>query len=236
MAAPLSAPQPGFVPPTDLAVLPTRDGTRTLYSAQLDERYHSVHGAVSESLHVFVERGFRAVPATPLRILEVGLGTGLNLLLTWAEALRTGRTVHYTALEPFPVPPGTVEALDHPGAIGRPELADAFLTMMRTPPGSTHAGSSTFHFRPLGTALLDLPDERAFDLVYFDAFGPATQPGMWTAEVFRHTLKAMVPGGVLVTYCAKGAVRRTLLEVGFIVERLPGPPGKREMLRVRRPL
>ncbi len=229
-------PHPGFVPPTDLAVLITRDGTRTLYSAQLDERYHSVHGAVSESLHVFVEHGFRAVPMEPLRILEVGLGTGLNLLLTWAEAERTGRTVRYTALEPFPVPPATLEAVDHPAAIGRPELTDAFHAMMRTPAGSEHAASRTFRFLPRRTALLDLPDEGAFDLVYFDAFGPGTQPEMWTPEVFRHTLKAMAPGGVLVTYCAKGAVRRTLLEVGFIVERLPGPPGKREMLRVRRPL
>jgi tRNA U34 5-methylaminomethyl-2-thiouridine-forming methyltransferase MnmC len=225
-----------FVPPHDLEPYVTADGSVSLRSAALQEGYHSVHGALQESRHVFIQHGLCAVDADPLRILEVGLGTGLNLLLTLADPAVQGRSVGYVALEPFPPPVALVQALDHPTAVGRPDLRVVFDQLMDPAAGDRHEPRPGFTVERRASDVLDLRDQDLFHLVYFDAFGPRTQPGMWTAEVFGVIHRAMAPGGVLVTYCAKGDVRRTLQGCGFRVERLQGPPGKREMLRARKPL
>jgi len=213
-------------------LLATADGSVTLRSPTFGEQYHSVHGAVQESLHVFLHHGFHAVPAEALHVLEVGCGTGLNLLLTWEAAMRTGRLVRYTALEPFPLVRGTLQALGHAAAIGRPELEAPFLDAMTGEGARSLSPALRFELRR--TPVQELTEVNTFDLVYFDAFGPRTQPEMWTPTVLERVWRAMAPGGILVTYCAKGAVRRTLQATGFVVERLPGPPGKREMLRARK--
>lgn len=210
----------------------------TLRSAQLGEQYHSVHGAVQESTHVFIRMGLEHVtagrPAGPLPtvdVLEVGLGTGLNLLLTWIRCLEGKCAVHYTALEPFPVGRVLLEELAHCNDLAWPGLHDPFverMTVPRTSPWETMGGLS---FRMLPLTVQEFSDENVADVVYFDAFGPPTQPEMWSLDVFERMYRALRPGGVLVTYCAKGEVRRTLQAAGFSVERLPGPPGKREMLR-----
>ncbi len=225
-----------YTPPPDLRPLRTNDGSLTLRSELLDEQYHSRHGAVQESQHVFIESGARALPDDPLRILEVGLGTGLNLLLTWIEAQRTGRAIRYTALEPFPLPVGILSAMDHPAALHRPELSPGFLAMMTAPEGTWTTPDPLLHMRRSGASVVDWCSDDRFDLVYFDAFGPRVQPGMWTMEVFSTVAAHMRPGGLLVTYCAKGDVRRAMQAAGLFVERLPGPPGKREMIRARRPM
>jgi tRNA U34 5-methylaminomethyl-2-thiouridine-forming methyltransferase MnmC len=236
MSDPFSVGPGAYVPPADFSMFLTRDGSYTLYSHALDERYHSVHGAVQESFHVFIRMGFEATVAEPLRVLEIGLGTGLNMLLTWVEADLNERMVVYTALEPYPVPAPALEAMDHSGALEVPGRRAPFLDMMALNEGVVAEPSPHFRFERSWTKAQDLDVTEAFDLIYFDAFGPANQPEMWGADVFQRMFKALAPGGVLVTYCAKGVVRRTMQSVGFMVERVPGPVGKKEMLRARKPL
>ncbi|MFT3885139.1 MAG: tRNA (5-methylaminomethyl-2-thiouridine)(34)-methyltransferase MnmD [Flavobacteriales bacterium] len=222
-----------YTPPPDFTLLRTADGSATLRSARLGEQYHSVHGAVQESRHVFLRHGLEAVAADPVDVLEVGLGTGLNMLLTWQAAEAGGRTVRYHALEPFPVPLEQLKDLGHAEMLGA-DHSDAFLRTMTAVPEAWHVVSPWFHFRRSAMPVHDLQAEGIADVVYFDAFGPATQPEMWTLDVMQRMFRALWPGGLLVTYCAKGEVRRTLQAAGFVVERLPGPPGKREMLRAAR--
>lgn len=233
---PADAVAPDLIPPaTDFVPLTTADGSRTLHSDALGEHYHSRFGAVAESRHVFLANGFRACRQEPLDLLEVGLGTGLNLLLTWVEAEALERSVRYVALEPFSLHLHTVEALDHAGAIGQPGRQEGFLQMMGSTSGTLVRPSPGFSFLKHAGLVQQLTDEAAYDLVYFDAFAPRVQPGMWTVEVFRALYRAMRPGALLVTYCAKGEVKRAMRAAGLDTELLPGPPGKRQMLRAHKP-
>ncbi len=223
-----------YTPPSDLRPLRTDDGSYTLRSEQLDEQYHSRHGAVQESRHVFIAAGLHSMPAGPVRILEVGLGTGLNALLTYGESLATGRSVAYTALEPYPLAAAVLGEMDHSAVVGQESVARAFQGMMAGPAGAWHGVANGFRFRRLEVPVASFRSNELYDLVYFDAFGPRVQPELWTEDVFGGLAAMVRPGGRLVTYCAKGAVRRALIATGWQVERLPGPPGKREMLRATR--
>lgn len=209
----------------------TADGSPTLYVPQLDEHYHSVKGARTESQHIFIEMGLKACLLPAPRVLEVGFGTGLNALLTLEEAERSGRRVHYTGLEHYPLSWDEAEALHY-------SLRPEFRALHEAPWGQAVELSPAFVLRKLLLDVtradgLELPGA---DVVYFDAFAPEKQPEMWAEPVFRRLFACLSAGGILTTYCAKGAVRRLLQAVGFAVERLPGPPGgKREMLRARKP-
>lgn len=225
----------GFNRPRDLAVIRTPDGSATLDSRQLQEHYHSLFGAVTESLHVYISHGLAFVGKGELDILEVGLGTGLNALLTWCESRQKGLEVSYTALEPFPLPESLWRPLGHPEAIGRPELEEGYGAMMTAKADERILLSEHFAFRWLPMAVQELEEEQQYDLVFYDAFAPKAQPEMWTPEVFDRLHRAMRPGAALVTYCAEGDVRRAMMEAGLLVERLPGPPGKKQMLRASRP-
>jgi tRNA U34 5-methylaminomethyl-2-thiouridine-forming methyltransferase MnmC len=221
----VSSTAPDFIPHR------TADGSFTLRSAQLGEQYHSVHGAVQESTHVFIKAGLEQAGKPQVDVLEVGLGTGLNLLLTWIRCLEGKCRVRYTALEPHPLGRPALEALDHCADLAWPGLQEPFLARMT---GASSAWSEELGgliFRKLELPVHQFSEAGAFDVIYFDAFGPNTQPEMWTAAVFQRMRDALRPRGILVTYCAKGAVRRAMQAAGFTVERLPGPPGKREMLR-----
>lgn len=223
-----------YQPPPDLVLHRTGDGSATLRSEQLGEQYHSLHGAVQESRHVFIEAGLNAVTVRPVSILEVGLGTGLNALLTWVTTEQNGVPVEYAALEPWPLSPDVLRELDHPRLLGRPDLHEGFIRMMTNEASQPQHISRTFSFTQRRMSVCDLDEVDRYDLVYFDAFGPATQPELWNDEVFRRVFRAMRQSAALVTYCAKGEVRRAMRRAGFDVERLPGPPGKREMLRAMR--
>lgn len=210
----------------------TADGSLTLLNAALNEPYHSLHGAVQESTHVFIKAGLEFVGRDQVDVLEVGLGTGLNLLLTWIRCLEGKCAVNYTALEPYPVSEPLLTSLDHCAELAWPGLHEPFIARMtefRQGPWEPFGG---LRFQLMRQQVQEFNQEAVADVVYFDAFGPPTQPDMWTLDVFHRMFKALRPGGVLVTYCAKGEVRRTMQQAGFSVERLPGPPGKREMLRV----
>lgn len=222
----------------------TQDGSATLYVPQLDEHYHSVKGARTESQHIFIEMGLHASPVPHPQVLEVGLGTGLNALLTLEDADRCQRPVSYTALELYPLSWDEVHPL---GYSDNPLFEQLHLVPWQQPVQLTpyfslrklqgdaycllSEASEPDTSSPENSSFL-IPNSSLFDVVYFDAFAPEKQPEMWTPELFQAIYRHMAPGGILTTYCAKGVVRRLLQATGFHVERLPGPPGgKREILR-----
>lgn len=207
----------------------TTDGSHTLYIPELDEHYHSVKGAMTESLHVYVGLGFRRAleqftDGRQLRVFEVGFGTGLNALLTLEAAVQEQVQVNYISVELYPLDWQQAQTLDY--------VAPALFKHIHELPWNEAVSVNdyfTLHKVQADVLSLEIPEA---DVVYFDAFAPEKQPELWSHELFRRIYKAIRPGGVLTTYCAKGAVRRMLQEVGFQVERLDGPPGgKREVLR-----
>lgn len=207
----------------------TEDGSHTLYVPSMDEHYHSVHGAIQESRHVYLGAGFDACTATAPAIFEVGFGTGLNALLTAVEARKTGRPVHYTSVELFPLSGEQVSLLNYGQQLDEEAL---FKKIHEVPWGEWCPVHDFFELKKVAADFLLLPLPRnEYDVVYFDAFAPNKQADLWQPGVFAKLFHSMKDGGVLVTYCAKGMVRRMLQEVGFAVERLPGPPGKHEILR-----
>ena len=214
--------------------LRTRDGSFTVRNDALDVFYHSVHGAIQESTHVFIKAGLERVDKPVIDILEVGLGTGLNLLLTWIRCWEGKCAVRYTALEPEPLSAELLEQLDHSNELAWPGLHGPFLERMTETSTDWAADSGGLTFRKLPTPVQELDHHEAYDLIYYDAFAPRAQPELWTSAVFQRMHNALRPGGILVTYCAKGEVRRAMMEAGFSVDRLPGPVGKREMLRGRK--
>ena len=205
------------------SITTSADGSATLWVPALDEHYHSIHGALTESNHVFIDAGLHALSKPTLRILEVGLGTALNARLTYEAS--AGREVHYTALEKFPLNEEEILALSESGM-------EAEALFLRIPPDEPTALRDDFHFelRTTDLRLFTAPDG-SFDLIYFDAFAPSAQPELWTDDIFRNMFQVLAPGGALVTYCAKGVVKRSMKAAGFEVEALLGPPRKREMTR-----
>jgi len=218
-------------PLAEPAPIRTGDGSLTLHNVQFGEQYHSKHGGVSESMHVFIKSGIEASGKERLDVLEVGLGTGLNLLLTWIRCLEGKCRVDYTALEPFPLQRELLESLHHCQDLAWPGLHEPFLELMCDEPGLRQATADGLTFRNLPGPVLEFNEPDSFDVVFFDAFSPRSQPEMWTLAVFQRMHAVLRKGGMLVTYCAKGEVRRTMQAAGFTVERLKGPPGKSHMLR-----
>ncbi len=215
-------------------VIITDDGSHTLYHEVTGEHYHSTFGALTESLHVFIASGFRSLPAgpDPVHVLEVGLGTGLNALLTMIEAEHSARTVFYDAIEPFPADPSLALSLNYPKILGREDLQETFVTLHNVPADRQVRLNPYFTLKKIQSGLENTSlRKELYDLVYFDAFSPNVQPELWEEAIFSRIFISMKAGGLLVTYCAKGAVSRTMKETGFVVSKLPGPPGKRHMLR-----
>jgi len=211
----------------------TEDGSHTLFNRDAGEHYHSIHGAIQESMHVFIAAGFREIAsgAGELSILDVGFGTGLNCLLSLAEAEKLHRSVIYTAIETYTLSHQLAESLNYCSFDSLKALEKAFSLMHRDHEGEVRIGSDFLLRRRHLTLEDSVFRSDSFNLVYFDAFSPEIQPDLWKPDIFLRIEKVMQPGGILVTYCAKGIVRRALQQAGFSTERLPGPPGKREMLR-----
>ncbi|MBE0638978.1 MAG: tRNA (5-methylaminomethyl-2-thiouridine)(34)-methyltransferase MnmD [Bacteroidales bacterium] len=213
----------------------TDDGSHTLYVPELNEHYHSTFGAIQESRHVFLSAGFDFICSKKknINLLEVGFGTGLNALLT---VLKKGDyIVNYTAIEAFPLDKRINTELNYPEKLTIPESGLIFHSLHDAAWEKTVKILPGFMLKKIRIKLQDfIPNPEEFDLVYFDAFAPDIQPELWTAEVFRKLFLAMVSGGVLVTYSAKGLVKQNLKAAGFSIERLTGPPGKRHMLRAEK--
>jgi len=208
----------------------TEDGSHTIFVPELNEHYHSTHGAVQESNIVFLESGYDYHRADPLHIFEVGFGTGLNALLTALRSAQTGRKVFYTSIEKYPVDKEITEKINYPEFAGE-NGEDMFIKIQESKWGEMVKISDSFSLlKIMGDMITDnIPGK--YDLIYFDAFGPDKQPEMWKEDIFRKISSVINAGGVLVTYSAKGEVKRLLRSCGFTVSLLPGPPGKREMIR-----
>jgi tRNA U34 5-methylaminomethyl-2-thiouridine-forming methyltransferase MnmC len=217
----------------------TSDGSHTVYHEGLNEGYHSSHGAVGESRHIFIEAAFmQAIPRPgPMNILEVGFGTGLNALLTRIEADRLGKQVLYTAVEAFPLEKETWSELNYPRLLCPVDCSRTFEKLHLAEWGRTEELSNFFHIHKIHTRFQDYyPEPGLFDVVYFDAFSPAAQPELWTTGIFMKLFMAMKPGAVLTTYSVKGDVIRSMRTAGFSTEKIPGPPGKRQITRAFKPM
>lgn len=215
-------------------IIITGDGSTTIQLEEWNEQYHSKHGAIQEAYHVFIESGLRLVKKPTINILEIGFGTGLNALITYLEGLQNQSNINYLGVEAYPVGIDEISALNYIELLGEPKLQAVFEQMHAIPWGEPSNLAHFFSLEKRQEDFLELDYSDLFNLIYFDAFGPRVQPELWTADMFQKMFKALKDEGILVTYSAKGSVRRALEEVGFDVERLPGPPGKREMLRARK--
>ncbi|MFO7617841.1 MAG: tRNA (5-methylaminomethyl-2-thiouridine)(34)-methyltransferase MnmD [Bacteroidales bacterium] len=212
---------------TERTIQLTADGSHTIFVPQLGEHYHSIHGSIAESLHVFIENGLNRTTGEEVNILEVGFGTGLNALLTCLACRATGRRARYEAWEKYPLLPGEYEPLNY----GKLLRADpSLLQRIHKAPWESpcRIDEELVLTKKLGD-IRSFSSESRFGLVYFDAFGPDVQPLLWTTEVFARIAGALEEDAILVTYSVKGLVRRNLKEAGFRVIKVPGPKGKREM-------
>ena len=213
--------------------LTTGDGSVTIHLPEWNEQYHSKHGAIAEAVHVFIEAGLQfwldGNSRKEVSIMEIGFGTGLNAFLTLREAAAKNLQISYTAIEGYPLALSELKKLNYSQLLNASE--EDFLKLHRDPWEVPSEINSNFQLTKRQQFFSEINDKNAFDLIYFDAFGARVQPELWTEEIFSKMFEALNFGGILVTYAAKGSVRRAMQGVGFTVERLPGPPGKREMLR-----
>lgn len=209
-------------------IITTGDGSNTIYIPELDEHYHSVHGAIQESEHIFIKNGLLSLNLKEIRILEAGFGTGLNVLLTLLNAKERSLTIHYTSVEKYPLAHSDAMDLNYGKITGNEEI----FSKIHSAPWEIYSEiSDRFFLRKTEADLKSyVPDER-YDLIYFDAFGPDKQPGVWSEEIFNRFSNALPSGGLFLTYSAKGIVKRNLRSAGFVVTLLPGPPGKRHITR-----
>ena len=220
------------------SIITTSDGSTTIQIEDWNEQYHSIHGAIQEAKHVFIKMGLHHFLEThevsTLRILEIGFGTGLNAFVTALEPSLNNIQVDYEGVEAYPVHEIELSKLNYTTLIA-PDQYSVFDTMHHVSWGNLHPITSNFSLKKRQQFFSEIDDVSSFDLIYFDAFGARVQPDLWTEAIFNRMFLALKPNGVLVTYAAKGSVRRAMQAVGFLVERLQGPPGKREMLRATKP-
>lgn len=218
----------------ELKIIQTKDGSHSLLNEALNETYHSTHGAVQESIHVFIKNGFsfwiEKNQASEVSILEVGFGTGLNALLTLEESIKEKKKIHYTTLEAFPV---RIELVNQLNYSQRLEVdSNYFRSIHQCDWNTPVAIASDFSFEKRKAKIQETDLEKgAYDIVYYDAFAPAKQPEMWELPVLEKAVQSLKSNGIFVTYCAQGQLKRNLKSLGMRVESLPGPPGKREMVR-----
>lgn len=212
--------------------LKTGDGSITIHLPDWDEQYHSKHGAIAEAKHVFIQSGLLHYcnhTTGSLSIMEIGFGTGLNAFLTLLKAEEKKLQINYTGIEAYPIASDEILGLNYSELIEASEKK--FQKLHTSEWGTMTVISPNFQLTKRKQFFSEINDKETFNLIYFDAFGARVQPELWTLEIFEKMYQALKPNGVLVTYSAKGSVRRNMKEVGFTVERLPGPPGKRHMLR-----
>jgi tRNA U34 5-methylaminomethyl-2-thiouridine-forming methyltransferase MnmC len=244
-------------------IITTSDGSKTIQIEDWNEQYHSIHGAIQEANHVFLKHGLlffcselvsasneldstfknetichtgrsqSALEANTISILEIGFGTGLNAFLTSIEAEKLNQPIKYVGIEAYPVALDEIEQLNYIELISEKHAA-SFEKMHSVAWETPNQITPHFQLEKEQKFFQDINTANAFDIIYFDAFGARVQPDLWTEDIFMIMFKALKTNGVLVTYSAKGSVRRAMQAVGFTVERLPGPPGKREMLRAQK--
>lgn len=221
---------------SSIKIIETKDGSHSLLNESLNETYHSTHGAVQESIHVFIQNGLNfwieKNKSKELTILEVGFGTGLNALLTLKESIEQKIKIHYTSLEAFPVESSLVRQLNYPSLVPFDSSKEKFYQLHQCEWDKQVAITPDFVLEKQEAKLQEIDlGTKKYDLVYFDAFAPAKQPEMWDISVLDKVARSLKENGVFVTYCAQGKLKRNLKSLQLQLESLPGPPGKREMVR-----
>ncbi|WP_179352674.1 tRNA (5-methylaminomethyl-2-thiouridine)(34)-methyltransferase MnmD [Winogradskyella vidalii] len=229
-------------------IITTSDGSKTIQIEEWNEQYHSIHGAIQEANHVFIKHGLLFYSenlnkhltkqncdseSNSINILEIGFGTGLNAFLTLIEAEKLNQKINYTGIEAYPVQLNEIEQLNYVDLISTQHKA-IFEKLHDISWEKPQDISSRFQLEKQKKFFKDITAKNQFNIIYFDAFGARVQPDLWTEDIFKIMYTSLKVNGVLVTYSAKGSVRRAMQAVGFTVERLPGPPGKREMLRAKK--
>ena len=212
-------------------IIQTLDGSTTIHIAEWDECYHSKHGAIQEAQHVFIKNGLSLFQNQKVAILEIGFGTGLNAFITLLEAKKMQQTIEYVGVEAYPISAQEVLSMNYVKELNALDQSSTFDTMHQSNWEERIILGENFALTKRKQFFEEINDENKFDLIYFDAFGYRVQPELWSTAIFEKMYKALKTNGVLVTYAARGVVKRSMIEVGFTVEKLAGPPGKREMFR-----
>jgi tRNA U34 5-methylaminomethyl-2-thiouridine-forming methyltransferase MnmC len=213
----------------------TSDGSTTIHLPDWDENYHSKHGAIQEANHVFIKNGLDLFENHPsVDILEIGFGTGLNAFITYLESKKRHQAINYVGVEAYPVSSEEVSAMNYAKELNAMDDFSVFQMMHSCTWEENKKFSDFFNLTKRKQFFETIDDQSAFDLIYFDAFGYRVQPELWSVAVFSNMFAALKQNGILVTYAARGVVKRNMIEAGFTVEKLEGPPGKREMFRARK--
>jgi tRNA U34 5-methylaminomethyl-2-thiouridine-forming methyltransferase MnmC len=213
-----------------IRILSTKDGSDTLYSELYHAHYHSMNGAIQESLHVFIKNGFDYINLDKIRILEIGFGTGLNATLTASSANITRRLTKYTGIDICALDENILLKLNYNSTLNTQNIEN-WDKIIKAKWNNENCINDYFYLKKVNTDFISCNLTDRYNLIYFDAFAPDDQPEMWTFEIFKKLYQVTESEGILVTYCSKGIVKQALREAGYIVSRLPGPPGKRHMVR-----
>jgi tRNA U34 5-methylaminomethyl-2-thiouridine-forming methyltransferase MnmC len=212
-------------------IIQTQDGSTTIHLPEWNESYHSKHGAIQEAYHVFIKNGFSLFKGKPISILEIGFGTGLNAFITYLEAKKSkNQKIIYVGVEAYPVVLAEALQMNYAQEIEGKE-SPVFQLLHQTNWEEETVISPNFSLTKRQQFFQDIKDSNAFDLIYFDAFGFRVQPELWSEAIFAAMYEALQPNGILVTYACRTSIKKAMLSAGFSVEKLPGAPGKREMLR-----
>lgn len=218
-------------------LITTEDGSHSFYVPLLNEHYHSTHGAIQESRHVYIDTGLNACELKKINILEIGFGTGLNAFLTLLESEKSDKLIQYTSLELYPLDIESAKPLNYAEQLTDKKRATLFLDLHKATWSEVVEITPTFSLHKIKADISNPNNIETcvhHDVIYFDAFAPEKQPEMWTQQIFDKLFSLSNENAIITTYCAKGSVRRMLQKAGYTMERLPGPPGKREILRGRK--
>jgi tRNA U34 5-methylaminomethyl-2-thiouridine-forming methyltransferase MnmC len=211
-------------------IIKTNDGSTTIHLPEWDESYHSKHGAIQEAYHVFIKNGLSLFEGQSIAVLEIGFGTGLNCFITYLESKKNNQTIDYVGVEAYPVTLDEAMMMNYANEINANEN-NLFRQLHECHWDHENVLSDTFTLTKRKQFFQDIKDVAAYDLIYFDAFGFRVQPELWSEDIFAAMFKALKPNGVLVTYACRTSIKKAMFSAGFSVEKLPGAPGKREMLR-----
>lgn len=212
-------------------IIKTLDGSTTIHLEEWNESYHSKHGAIQEAKHVFIKNGLSLFDNKPVSLLEIGFGTGLNAFITFLESQQKKQSIDYVGVEAYPVSAEEVLGMNYVEELEASEFYNIFEKMHKSEWDKRVEICDQFSLTKRKQFFDKIDDIEKFDLIYFDAFGYRVQPELWSTEIFQKMYNSLKPNGVLVTYAARGVVKRSMISVGFTVEKLAGPPGKREMFR-----
>jgi tRNA U34 5-methylaminomethyl-2-thiouridine-forming methyltransferase MnmC len=211
-------------------IITTDDGSVTFYLPDMNENYHSRFGAIQEAYHVFIQNGLALTKGRPIAILEIGFGTGLNCFITYFESLKTGQEIDYTGVEAYPIAQEEASQLNYVSQLGADDKQEVFDRMHSMAWEEKIQFGEKFTLTKRQQFFQDIEDVNMYDLIYFDAFGYPSQPELWSEEIFAKMYAALKSEAILVTYACRTVIKKAMISAGFSVKKVPGPPGKREML------